>query len=214
MTEKEQKFLKEKLKQLLTLAYRIGKVKLGLEETKIYTNKRFKGFIIYPTDITPRVRKEINFLRKKSYKCFEIPFTKAELGNIFGKNGAVSILFLPNTQFTFKIEKLLRKLSENKNSEQEGSNLGGKNKRIYRKTRRRLQSNKRNFKRTIWNKDKSQSKTYGGPQTNNRFNNSSFKNTTNSRGRSKGITSKRNLSRGKRTRNANRNQRGKNSTNS
>jgi hypothetical protein len=113
-------------------------------------------------DLSPRVKRELSFLKKRGYNIYELKVDKKTLGSWFGKD-TVGVLFLPNTKLTFKIEKLL--LTDNSlgnelptsfaevagsTTNKEVDNLEAK--RIRRATRPRFQSDKKNFKRRFRHK--------------------------------------------------------------
>ena len=97
------------LRNLLTLAYRAGKTKFGLQTAKELIARRYRGFILLADDISPRVKREAFFFQKRGYNVYKLPFDKKNLGTLFGK-GEVGVLFLPNSSLTLKIENLLRDL--------------------------------------------------------------------------------------------------------
>ncbi|MEO2153143.1 MAG: ribosomal L7Ae/L30e/S12e/Gadd45 family protein [Aquificota bacterium] len=157
-----QKTALETLKNLLGLVNRSGKITFGFDNVKWKTNKGFKGFILIAEDLSPRVKRELSFLKKRGYNIYELKVDKKTLGSWFGKD-TVGVLFLPNTKLTFKIEKLL--LTDNSlgnelptsfaevagsTTNKEVDNLEAK--RIRRATRPRFQSDKKNFKRRFRHK--------------------------------------------------------------
>ncbi|HID79079.1 MAG TPA: hypothetical protein EYP42_00880 [Aquificales bacterium] len=168
----EKAFFIKRLKELLTLAHRIGKVYFGLKTAKELVSRGYKGFVILSKDVSPRVEREVFFMRKKGYNIYKIPFDKTELASWFDKR-AVGVLFLPNTRLTFKIEKLLREyekilppLRGLKNGEVSSLETKG----IRRAVRNRLQRIKKNSEGEFRIVRKGKYQSYGRFKTNYRPN--------------------------------------------
>jgi ribosomal protein L7Ae-like RNA K-turn-binding protein len=163
----------KRIRELITLNHRIGKVYFGLKTAKELVSKGYKGFLILAEDVSPRVEREAFFIKKRGYNVYKIPVNKEELASWFDK-GAVGVLFLPNTSLTFKIEKLLRENAKRlpplrglKNGEV--SSL--ETKRVRRTIGNRLQRTEKDIKREFRFKRKGQYQSYGGPKTDHRPNN-------------------------------------------
>ncbi len=173
----------EKVKNLLTLTHRAGKVYFGLTTAKDLIAKGFKGFLIIADDVSPRVERECSFFKKRGYNVYQIPVSKKNLGSWFGK-GEVGLLFLPNHSLTFKIESLLKNFRFKKDSTPYGRGLKHKEvtsletKRIRRRIGNRLQKTPSNIKGEFWSKRSGKHKGYRGFKANNRPHSGSVKNSS------------------------------------
>jgi ribosomal protein L7Ae-like RNA K-turn-binding protein len=163
----------QRLKGLLTLTHRAGKLHFGLENAKMLTSKGYKGFIVFADDLSPRTERELEFISRKGYNIYKLKVDKKTLGSWFGKD-TVGVIFLPNTRLTFKIENLLlegeggishpRAGRETKSKEVKQLETKG----IRRAVRNRLQKIEKNFEGRFRFKRSRQYKGYGRPQTDDR----------------------------------------------
>lgn len=143
---------KEQLKSLLTLAYRAGKVHFGWDNVKFFTRNRRKGFVIFTSDLSERMKRELRFIAAKGYNVYKLNIDKKTFGSWFGKE-TVGMLFLPNTKLTFKIENLLSEEGEKLHPVRKSGGVSQhkeveqlETQRVRRTIRNRLQKTPKNIK--------------------------------------------------------------------